>query len=232
MPKYDVIFDSNEAWQHASVINELKKDKYSVGVQKLSSGDLYFEGPKRGLLTEHKTSRDFARSLLDERLWDQLKRLKMQKERLGCDIMLLIEGSWYQVVKSTKWNRASIIGIIDSIRDPDGWNIEILGPFPSRLWTTMWIKSRVKRNKKISSKTLYALRRKLPETKTMAEKQRYILEGLPGIGPTSADTLLKDFGTVQNVFKNIDKINKSKRIGTKVRDKAVEIICGTYTKKT
>ena len=32
MSKYDIIFDSNEAWQYTSVINKLKKDGIKLGI--------------------------------------------------------------------------------------------------------------------------------------------------------------------------------------------------------
>ncbi len=52
---------------------------------------------------------------------------------------------------------------------------------------------------------------------TTQEKQLYIIETLPGIGPTLAKSLLKEFKTIKNVinaeekdFQKIDKIGKIK----------------------
>lgn len=231
MSRYDVVIDSNEAWQNTRLVEDLKKAGYKVAIQSLPAGDFYFHGPKQPVLVERKTSRDFANSVLDDRLWNQLTKLKMKQKELGCHIILLIEGSWYRVIERTKWNRASIIGIIDSIRDPNGWNIEILGPFPSKVWTSAWIMRRAKKSKEIDSKTIYALRRPLKGVHSDNERRRFLIEGLDGVGPKSADKLLKHFGSVANVFANIKKLDEAPKIGKAIVEKNAKVVAGKYTSK-
>ena len=54
---------------------------------------------------------------------------------------------------------------------------------------------------------------------TTKELQEYIVSGLPGVGPSLAKNLLKEFGTVKKIInaseeelKNIDKIGKKKAL--------------------
>lgn len=229
---YDIIVDSNEAWQQTYIMEGLKKADFKVKVESLPAGDYYFESDKRGMLVERKTAKDFAASVADGRLWKQIRRMKERRETLGCDIVILVEGTWYQVVKHSKWSRSSIIGVIDSVRDPDGWDVEIFGPVPSKTWTLLWFKRRINKNKNVTKKTLHALRQKIPDRSTLSEKQRYILEGLPGFGPHTADKALRKYGSVINVMKNIKKIHELSNVGPKTREKAVKIVNGRYKNKS
>ena len=51
---------------------------------------------------------------------------------------------------------------------------------------------------------------------TPEQQKQFILEGFPGIGPTTAKTLLKEFGSLRNIFnateKQLKNIDKNKKI--------------------
>lgn len=228
MSEYDIVIDSNEASVNERLVNDLKEAGFKVAIQHLEAGDIFFKGQKIDELIERKTTRDFAKSVLDDRLWNQLTKLKMKQEELGCRIAILIEGSWYDVVRWTSWNRASIVGIMDSIRDPDGWGIEIIGPFPGKIWTSLWLTRRARKNKGIDAKTMHALRRPLSGIHTDDELRRYLVEGLTGIGPLAADRLLRHFGSVASVFANIERLDEVRRVGKITVKKNLDIVTGKY----
>lgn len=227
----DIVIETNEAWQHIDFIQKWKAKGLTVKVENMEAGDYFLNRQKRGLLLERKDSRDFANSVSDNRIWLQIRKMKEQQKLLGCDIAILLEGSLAKITKYTKWNRASIMGAYNAIIDPDGINVPIIGPLPSKAWTIDYIASIVNRSKKVKRKTLKSLRRKLPDVMTMPEKQRFILEGYNGIGPTTADRLLKKYGNVSDAIINVLDWDEIPRLSKDVAKNCARVSNNKYRKR-
>ena len=64
---------------------------------------------------------------------------------------------------------------------------------------------------------------------TLKEQQEYIIESLPGVGPTLSKSLLKRFKTVKNIVNaKEEKLKKVEKIGDKKSKIIREVLEGEY----
>lgn len=159
---------------------------------------------------ERKTVRDFWSSLLRKRLFEQLTRL-----RDAYPVPLLVlEGD---------------VGEVSEYRQPSAWfgaflAIELKERIPilntADLEQTAQLLHVLQRRIE-AEPTPYGLRHK-PKMMSDAERQRFLVEGLPSVGDILARNLLERFGSVRGVF-TADESDLRKV--TKIGDaKAAEIV--------
>ncbi len=154
------------------------------------------------ILIERKTFSDFISSMISRRLIEQLRHLRQAKRAL-----LIIENYDIHSEKLGKINPNSIRGFILSIILNS--QIPIIFTEDSEE-TAMQLKVLAKQQLKPSEEI--SLHSRIPKTKK--ERQEYIVESFPGIGPKTAKKLLEKFKTIKNIInakkEELEEILKSK----------------------
>jgi len=194
--KIPIIIDNRE--KQSLIISELLNKKANIQHEQLEIGD-YLIGDT---VIERKTFQDFISSMVNKRLLAQLQEIKKYPKHF-----LIIEGFDYNYNKFNIHENA-IKGMLLSIA------------------TDFQIPTIYTRNEKDTANFLILLAKKyekpkientLRQTKThktIEEQKQFILEGFPEIGPVSAKNLLKEFGSLEKIFKanekELEKILKSK----------------------
>jgi Fanconi anemia group M protein len=223
-PQYDIIVDTREKNQKLlTLINEQMNPMEAT----LNVGDF----DVNNYLIERKTLDDLKGSVISKRLWGQLDG--MNRVRDVSVPVLLVEGtSSFRGFKGKQLkgvlNRVSMLGIQVIQTDNEAHTVHWLKKLrdePNQLFD---------QDKKVVQEILLPKSQSLRKGKkaremTLPQKQRYILEGLPGIGPKSADKLLKETKTVRSAFTRIaDGDLTVKSIGKKKAQTIWEVVNAEY----
>jgi len=171
--------------RHGGVPDALARmEAFDIHIERLPVGDYRVDGR---FLFERKTLSDFVSSLISGRLFDQALRLAKQSEHQpvlileGCGSELRNSGLRREAVQGAMIMIAVFIGLpVLRTRDP----AETAGAL---LYTAQQARTLARGG----------LPRRGYRPKGKAALQRYILQGLPGIGPARAQQLLARFGTVE-----------------------------------
>lgn len=143
---------------------------------------------------ERKTGFDFVSSIMDNRLFEQLLRLK---ETYPSSILIL-EGLNDDVFENTGMNISSIYGALSFISYKLGISI-----IPTRnLEDTAIVIERIAYREQIKN-GIPLLSRKAPKAMSVKDRRTFIVEGLVDIGSKKAKILIEKFKTPFNVFKAI-----------------------------
>jgi len=195
-----IIVDKRE--KNSLVLAELIGRKCAPRLETLEVAD-YIIGD---VAVERKTMPDFVSSMLNKRLLRQLNELRQYPQRL-----LIIEGiDDYPLYEFGKVNPNAIKGMM--LAAIIEFNVPIILTKDSKDTADFLIllDRRQSRGKKEIS--LKAKRKAY----NLGQQQQFIIESFPGIGPATAKTLLKKFGTVKAVINANDsqlekaKLNKKK----------------------
>lgn len=198
-PTYKIIADHHE--KNSLVISELIANNIQVEMKNLPVAD-FLVGETA---IERKTISDFLSSMINKRLSRQLEELKQYPKQL-----LLIEG----IEEHELYNDEEHQGIHpNAIR---GFLLDILLKYQVPIIFT--------KNYEDTAKFLLVLLKKQEQnhislrakkrTNSPKEQLQFILEGFPGIGPSTAKKLLKKFKTIKNII-NQDLETLKKEIGKK-----------------
>ena len=180
--KIPIIVDTRE--KQSLISANLIEKKANIKYEQLEIGDYLIQDT----IIERKTFSDFIDSIIDKRLFTQLREIKKYPKHF-----LILEGFNYEYDKFNVHENA-VRGMLLSIaidyqipvvytkNEEDTANFLIL---------TAKKYERPKQEMSIRpSKTF----------KTPEEQKQFILEGFPGIGPAAAINLLNKFPTLQNIF--------------------------------
>ncbi len=203
MVRVPLIIDSNEP---ADVAEKLRELGVEFEIKKIAPGD-YVLGP---IGIERKALADFFGSMVQKRLFEQVQRLRDAYPQP----LVILEGDLAEI--SAFKHPQAILGALLSIETTE--RVPVLTTADkdqtALLLSVLW-----KRQDKGAAE--YGLRHK-PKTRTLDQRQRFLVEGLPSVGDTLARNLLEHFGTVQAVFNATEE--ELKRVA-KIGDvKAAEIV--------
>jgi Fanconi anemia group M protein len=148
---------------------------------------------------ERKTMNDFISSMLSRRLLEQLKNMTQYENRL-----LILEG---KNRKETNINPNAIKGMILSISL--NFKIPVINTENERETSEYFF---LLAKQQAKQKTEISLHSRMPLTKQ--EQKKYIIESFQGIGPATAEKLLRKFGTIRNII-NSSAEELEKEIGKK-----------------
>lgn len=179
----EVCVDSNEAVMAESILNSLRLFGCAVRVANLSDCD-YVVSDRCGI--ERKDVRDFAASLMDGRLFDQAKKLSEGYEKP----LMILQGSFSGISRHTRISPNSLWGAISSL--VLDFRIPIV-PTHDELSTAQLI-CRLAYHEQAREERPLQLRRDKKRA-SLEEEQLYILSGLPNIGRSLAEELLRHFET-------------------------------------
>ncbi len=200
-PKTPIIIDTREK-QSLTAANLIEK-KANIKFEKLEIGDYLI----KDIIIERKTLSDFAGSIINKRLQEQLSNLKKYPR-----YFLLLEGFDYDY-ENLPINENAIRGMLLSIATD--FQIPIIYTKDSED-TANFLLLLAKKYER--TQVNFSIRHSKNQ-KSLEEQKQFILEGFPGIGPTIAKSLLEEHKTLEKIFK-LPK-SKLKEI-PKLDDKKIE----------
>lgn len=184
-----------------AIIKELESYDCVIKRKMLDCGDFLCS---ERICVERKTKEDFLESIIDQRLFSQLKKMKE-----NYDIpLLIIEGNSF----SERLHPNSVYGALASITID--YSIPILWSVSSK--ETAGLIFTIARREQIDNKKQVVIRNRKPKT-SLSKQQEFLISGLPSINSVLAKRLLNNFEKPMNVFsaseedlKKVDGIGKRK----------------------
>ncbi|MEK9788971.1 MAG: ERCC4 domain-containing protein [Candidatus Woesearchaeota archaeon] len=184
---------------------DLNKLKIDYEFCKLDIGD-YLLSEK--CIVERKTISDFLASLIDGRLFNQAKNLKDNFDK----VLIIVEGDSSELYWSRDISENAIISALLSLKLDYGISVIYSEDIE---FTSIILKNLLRREYREKNDVLsFRIGKRFW---TLEEEQKYLIEGLPGVGPKLASALLDEFKTPEKIFnasekdlQNVEKIGKKK----------------------
>lgn len=163
---------------------------------------------------ERKSTEDFLRSLMDRKIFQQIKNLSKAYEFP----ILIIEGE--DLYSEHEMSSNSILNAIISIMlDFDTYVFFTKDAYE----TTLVLLDMAKREQQNQKKDIPV--RGTKKSMNMEENQRYVIEGLPNISATLAERLLTRFKTVKSIFTaSKEELMEVRGIGEKTAERIISVI--------
>ncbi len=206
-----------------NIVKELYKHKVEVEIKSLISADFVMQvkdidGHVKDLAIERKTGNDFLNSIIDKRMLTQLIALKE-----NFPLQLLIIETDKNLYSLRNFHPNSIRGMLSSIAIDYQIPILYTRNYRDTAAYLALIAKRLEKPKRHIS--LVSKRKPL----TLKEQQEYLVESLPGIGPSLAKSLLSKFKSVKNVINaKEEKLKKVEKIGDKKSKLLREVLDSEY----
>lgn len=199
-----------------------------VEVKKLEVGDYLCA---EDVVVERKSAADFVASIFDKRLFEQVAQMTMNYPTA----ILVIEGDIYDTRSAIK---------PEALDGALSWLVALAGVSlvpTSGVQHTARIIATIARHAQHGLGYEIPLRynkpkqvhqhEKDPTIKRVYRQQQFLVEGLPGIGPERAKTLLKHFGSPQLLFQaSPESIRSVKGIGEKAASEICTVLTTSYDK--
>ena len=198
----------------SGIIKKLIELGADLKLEKLEIGDYLLS---TDLCVEHKTVEDFVNSLIDKRLFSQLKEMKKYSKQL-----IVLEGE-EDLYSQRKLHPNAIRGMLATIC------IDFGVPVISTKNTeeSALLMAIIAKREQSDEKKDFTLHSTKPLT--LKEQQEYIISALPGVGPVISKPLLKKFGSVKKIINaKVDDLKKVELIGDKKAAKINEVVSSKY----
>jgi Fanconi anemia group M protein len=185
--KIIIFVDSRE--QASSVNKELfAHEDVKVIMKALDIGDYVLS---KDVCIERKTTEDFLSSMLDGRLFGQMMNLRQNYTKPS----IILEGNLEELYTLRNIHKNSIMGALSSIALD--YQVPIIYTKNSKE-TAEYLYVIAKREQKGKDKEvrLRVGRKGL----TLGQQQRFIIEGLPMVGPMLAKSMLEKFGSIKSII--------------------------------
>ncbi|MBU3940349.1 MAG: DEAD/DEAH box helicase [Nanoarchaeota archaeon] len=200
----------------SGIIKNLVDNNIEVKMQTLATAD-YILSKRVGV--ERKTPQDFVDSIIDKRLLHQIRDLKQNFDRP----LIIIEGE-EDLYSLRRIHPNAIRGMLATIAISYGIPIIRTKNFQDSAALLIAI---AKREQVAQEKEFGVRLDKKPLT--TKEQQEFIIESLPGIGPTLAKSLLKKFKTVKKIINaKPEKLKKIEKLGPKKTEEIQRILDEEY----
>ena len=184
-----VIIDNRE--QKLKHLLDKRKDTITYDSEQLDIADIVIS---EEVAIERKEGSDFVSSIMDNRLFEQLLRLKDSYEHP----ILILEGLNDDVIENTGMKISSIYGALAFVSYKLGISV-----IPTRnLEDTAIVIERIAYREQVKD-GMPLLSRKAPKALSKKERRSFIIEDLIDIGPKKAKALIEKFKTPYQVFKAI-----------------------------
>jgi ERCC4-type nuclease len=207
-----VFIDTREA--NSGIVDYFGQYDCEVQKKMLLLGDFVLSDR---VVVEKKTIQDFTKSIIDKRLFQQLKAMKDNFEKP----LLIIEGeeSLYGYLQPNII-RGALAAITVDLSIPIIWTRDMADTAGIIYW--------IARREQLQEKREVSLRnKKNPET--IEEKQEYLVSSLPDVSRVRAKALLKHFKSPRKVFCAEEKeLKEVKGIGKGIADKIKKVLEEEY----
>ena len=185
--KTQIILDSRE--KQSFLAANLREQGATIKFETLEIADYLING----IAIERKTFKDFQSSIIDKRLTNQLENLKRYEKRL-----LILEGFYYNY-KDSKIHENALRGMMLTI------SLSFQTPIiftENEEDTARFLIIIAKKQDKISEGKFQEFSIRPSKTaETLEEQKQFILEGFPGIGPSTAKKLMSSYKNLISIFK-------------------------------
>lgn len=200
-------------YREKEVIENLKNIGAHVNEMNLEIGDFICSGD--GIAIERKTHSDFVSSIIDGRIFEQVRTLKENYEKP----VIIVEGFSNREMNDNAL-KATIASLITK------FNVSFVNT-KNILDTARMIYWLAKKEQEDDNILLGFKQGKKP--KEMKRLQEFILSGIPGISNVLARRLLENFGNIENVINasEID-LSKVKGVGKKLANKIKKLLTNKY----
>jgi Fanconi anemia group M protein len=214
-----VCVDSREAASRngKKIVQELGKLGAEVSVLKLDFGD-YMVG--EDVAIERKTVFDLAGTLTQRFLFDQIFKMRESYPRS----LVIIEGYMGVLRKFRRISPESLNGALFALAQNGVPVVPTIDYKDTAIFLIVASKQLAKGTKQAP------LIRHRAKTETTAERQLFLVAGLPHVGPILADGLLRFFSTPRKVFEaSKEELMAVKDVGPKTAEDIVQVLETPYT---
>lgn len=199
LPENGVLIYADYREKGSGIIKKLIDIGINIELKKLEVGDYLLSD---NLVVEYKTIPDFVDSLIDKRIFTQLKSMKKYRKQL-----IILEGVQDMYVER-KLHPNAIRGMLAVISVDYG--IPILHTRDSE--ESSMLMAVIARREQNENKKEFTMHSQKPLT--LKEQQEYLISALPGVGPVLSKPLLRKFGSVTNIIKaSIEELKQVDLIG-------------------
>lgn len=214
-----ITVDTHEEKHHENVLSD-EIDEYEV--DELPAGDFVIEGARGKAIIERKEWTDFVGSYQSGTLFNQLNRCLEQEH----DAYVIVEGSRGDAIEHTGVTNYQARRMFTSLHVKS--EAEVIQTMSVRE-TAQVVSDFADWFGEDPSDRTHSVR---PAEKVPAEdRPRYIVEGLPGIGPKGAERLLTYFGDPKTVLTATPaELQEVDGIGPKKAEKIVDAVEREHTK--
>ncbi|MBI2041120.1 MAG: DEAD/DEAH box helicase [DPANN group archaeon] len=203
------------------VVDKLFESGAHVTVGTLTSGDFILS---EDVGVERKIVNDFVVSLLDGRLFEQVRELKGHFAKP----LIILEGNFEDIFKVRQVHPSALWGALASL--VLDWGVPIL--FASNPTETAELLITIAKREQLERGKAVAVRLD-QKPRTVAEMQQFLVEGLPAVGPTLAKNLLRHFKSPINVFTaSLEDLQKVDGVGEKKAEMIRKILEGLFDERT
>ena len=229
-----ICIDSNEASGRRDIVNYLRLSGFEVDIRKLDVCD-YVVSDRCGI--ERKDASDFLGSMKDGRLFKQAEGMVAVYEKP----IIILEGEMSKALRRSRMKPASIYGALSSLALDYGLSVI---PTQNPKTTGILLHRLAFREQAKEERTiqLRSVNRNMPPH----QQQVFLLSGLPQIGTSLAEELLKVFDTPYQIMSElaeaevkVSKSGKTKRlagplkdvkgVGPKIVENAKRLLKGSYS---
>jgi len=194
-------------FREKDVISNLKSLGVIVNEVSLEVGDFILSDNR--VVIERKTHSDFVSSIIDGRLFEQSRLMKDNFEKP----IIIIEG-----YSNRKINENALKAAVASIVVNYGVSLINTRNIFDTANTIYWI---AKKEQEENKEGLAFKIGKKPKDEKML--QEFVVSSLPGVSKKTAGKLLKEFGSIKDIF-NADKMKLERVIGKSKAEKILKII--------
>ena len=205
------------------IIRELTKQGLDLEIKQLAVADFIIqtkdnEGNIKDLAIERKSQMDFINSIIDKRLVTQLINLKEYYPLQ----LLIIEGS-RNIFAIRNFHPNAIRGMLSSI----AIDFQIPMIYTKNFRDTASFLNIIAKRLEKQRKNFSLVKKRKPLT--LKEQQEFLIESLPGIGPSLSKELLKKFGSVKKIINaSEEKLIKVPKIGKKKAEAIKKVLDENY----
>ena len=203
--------------QSSNIVKLLSEKEALIQVKQLEVGDFILSD---SIAVERKTIEDFLSSMIDGRLFNQLQRMAANFDQP----LLLVEGEMQEIYSLRNIHKNAIIGALTSIAL--NYRIPIL--FTKNVEETAEFIYVIAKREQLGKEKDIRIRigRK---GLSLSEQQRFIVEGLPLIGPNLAKNLLKNFGSIKGIVDASEKdLQEIENLGPKKAKQIRKVLDSEY----
>jgi Fanconi anemia group M protein len=186
--------------RHSEIPKFLTDNKVNVSFSSLTAGDYIINDQ---IIIERKTTEDFIRSIMDNRLFEQCSKLKKESQK----VLILIEGNPYKTEHTieTRAVKGAILSILTA------WQIPVI--YSQNVETS--IELLLMLGTQSLKENVYLRTYKGYKTKKIKSQRLRFLQGIPSTGPAIARRLIENFGNIKSIVNaSDDELRKIKGIGT------------------
>lgn len=185
-------------------------EDFNVRIERLTIGDYWIDD---GAVIERKTYADFATSLVDGRLFPQAAALARSPHRP----VILLEGP--KPAEMPHVHPHSLKGALVSLAVM--WRLPVVHARDAE--DSLRILRFLAQQLAVDKTGILARYDRKP--KRLATRKLYVLQGLPGVGPSLANRLLNEFGSVQHVITaDLNRLTQVRGIGPKKAAKIRNVV--------